>query len=164
MYDMIKRKILFACLTVLSFLMLGSVSVKADAATAKNMLPILRAMYHVDEAEAVLNDKVAVLRSCKKSKASDMETAVAQAAVADATNLLNTLNGLIARDTNIITLSPAGVVNPQSFATNSLAAQGAWNDFIYKEKTGHVLIFPAASVPKQSELTLACKPFSMYYR
>ena len=164
MYDMIKRKILFACLTVLSFLMLGSVSVKADAATAKNMVPILRAMYNVDAAETIRNDKIAALKACKKRKASAFEIATAQAAVTDATNLLNTLNGLIARDTAIINAAPAGVVNPASFATNSLAAQGEWNDYFYKEKTGHVLIFPTASVPSQSELTLACKPFSMYYR
>lgn len=159
---MIKRKIIFACLTVLTFLTFGTVSVKADPATAANMMPVLRTMYHVEEAEAILNDKVAALGACKKNNASAFEIARAQAAVNDATNLLNTLNTMIVRDTIIIEAAPAGVVNPPSFATNSFAAVGAWNDFIYKEKAGHVMIFPQAPTPSAAQVAFASIPFSMY--
>ena len=159
---MMKRKIILTILTAVTFSALVSVPVKADTTTATNMLPILRAMYHVDEAEAIVNEKTAALAACRANNASAFEMATAQAAVNDATNLLNTLNTMIARDTVIIQAAPPGVVNPPSFATNSLAASGAWNDFMYKEKTGHVMVFPSSPVPSAYELTLAAKPFTMY--
>ena len=159
---MTNSKLLFACLAFAGFLAFGSISVKADTTTAAYMTPVLRAMYHVDEAEAILNNKVAALEACRKNNASDFEMALAQAAVNDATNLLNTLNVLIVRDTTIISYAPAGVVNPPSFATNSLTAQGAWNDFIYREKVNHVMVFPSSRIPTAAEIAIASKPFSMY--
>ena len=159
---MTKTKSLLAVVTFGMFLSLGCLSVKADTATATNMIPTLRAMYRVNEAEVILNNKVAALKACRRNKASDYEIALAQAAVTDAKNLLNTLNGLISRDITMIKLAPAGVVNPPTFATNSLSAQGAWNDFIYKEKCNHVMVFPSSRVPTAAELALAAKPFSMY--
>lgn len=156
------KKLLCVLFTFLAFSALGSVPVKADSATANNMLPVLRAMYHVDEAEAILNVKVAALNACRKNKVSAMETAVAQAAVNDATNLLNTLNAMIASDTIIIKAAPAGVVNPPSFAVNSLAAEGAWHDFWVRENAGHVMIFPQAAVPSAAEVAFASTPFQMY--
>ena len=159
---MIKRKLLLALMTLITFLELGSVYAKADPATAQNMIPVLWAMYHVDEAEAILNTKKEALAACRKNKAGAVETAAAQAAVNDAVNLVNTLNAMITRDTIIITAAPSGVVNPPSFATNSFAAQGAWNDYLYREKTGHVMVFPAAAVPSPSKVAFASKAFSMY--
>ncbi len=155
-------RIMFACLSFGAFLVLGSVSVKADTATANTMIPILRTMYNVDGAEIILNNKIAALNACRANKASAQEIALAKAAVTDAKNLLNTLNALISRDVLLITKAPAGVVNPPTFATNSLAARGAWNDYVYKEKTNHVLVFPSSRVPTSAELALASKPFSMY--
>jgi len=127
-------KMLIAGLAFASFLTLGSVSAKADTATAASLVPILRTMYHVDLAESIVNDKNAVLKSCYANNASEYEKALAQSAVNSATNLLNTLNVLIARDTALTEPAPPGVVNPATFATNSLMAQQAWNDYLYREK------------------------------
>lgn len=155
-------RIMFAFLTFGAVLALGSVSARADAATAATMVPILRTMYNVEGAEIILSNKTAALNTLRKNKASAQEIANAKAAVTDAKNLLNTLNGLISRDITIIQKAPAGVVNPPSFATNSLAARGAWNDFVFKEKTNHTLVFPSSRVPTSAELNLASQPFSMY--
>ena len=138
---MTKIRLLLACLTFGAFITLGSVPVKADTVTATNMIPILRAMYHVDMAESVLNDKIAALNACRANNAPEYEKALAQAAVMDATNLVNTLNVLIVRDTALIEPAPPGVVNPATFATNSLAAQQAWNDFMNKEKFRALVLF-----------------------
>ena len=159
---MIKRKIVIACLSFFAFFMLGSVPARADAATAADFMPVLRAMYRVDDAQAILSCKVAALDACRRNNASACQIAMAQAAVNDATNLLNTLNTMIARDTIIITAAPAGVVNTPSFATNSLAAQGAWYDFMTKEMYGHAILIPSGPVPKPWETALACEPFRMY--
>ena len=155
-------RIMFAFLTFGAVLAFGSVSARADAATAQTMVPILRTMYNVEGAEIILSNKTAALNSLRKNKASAQEIANAKAAVTDAKNLLNTLNGLISRDITIIQKAPASVVNPPSFATNSLAARGAWNDYVYKEKTNHTLVFPSSRVPTSAELNLASQPFSMY--
>ena len=156
------RKIIVLITLVFVFCGLKSMPVLADTATANNMLPVLRAMYHVDEAEAILRDNKNILNECRKNKASAYDTALAQAAVTDASNLLNTLNALIARDTLIISAAPAGVVNPPSFATNSLAAQGAWSDYFTKARAGHALIWPAGQIPGSYATAIAIRPFSMY--
>ncbi len=161
-FAMIKRNILISFFTVLTFLSLGSLTVKADQATAATMQPVLRAMYHVDEAEAILRDKKAALAACRKANAPALQMAAARAAVNDASNLLNALNAMIASDTIIINAAPPGVVNPPSFAVNSLTAQGAWHDFWVREAAGHVMIFPAAAVPSAAEMETAIQPFCMY--
>lgn len=159
---MTKKTIVLAALTATAFLVFGSTPVKADTVTAKNMTPTLRAMYQVDLAESILKEKVAALKACRKNHASSYEIALAQNAVNDATNLVNTLNTMVARDTTLISLTPAGVVNPPTFATNSLAAQGAWSDFIKLEKINHAMAFPISRIPTAAEVSLACKPFSMF--
>ena len=159
---MTKAKLMLAFITALTFISFGSVSARADTATAQTMVPILRTMYNVEGAEIILSNKTAALNSLRKNKASAQEIANAKAAVTDAKNLLKTLNALISRDITIIQKAPAGVVNPPSFATNSLAARGAWNDYVYKEKTNHTLVFPSSRVPTSAELNLASQPFSMY--
>lgn len=159
---MIKRTVLVACLMITAFFAASAVPVKADTTTAKNMIPVLRMMYHVDEAEVILQNKVAELSAARKSKAPDYQIAMAQVAVNDATNLVNTLNLMVSRDATLVQAAPAGVVNTPSFGVNSLMAQGAWNDFIYKERTGHVIMFPVSRVPTSAEVSRASKPFGMY--
>ncbi len=156
-------RMLAAFTAFISFVLIGSHPVKADQATAANMQSVLRSMYNVDQAEAILNNKKAVLAACKAGKASAIEIAVAQSAVNDAVNLLNTLNAMIARDTTLIQAAPAGVVNPPTLAVNSLTAQGAWNDFINREKVNHVIVFPKARIPSAAEVARASAPFVMFH-
>ena len=156
-----KKITLFAFIATLAFMAFKTVPVKADTVTAKNMVPVLRAMYNVDQAESILRDKKAAFKACRKNKVSALEMALAQAAVTDATNLVNTLNGLVARDTDLIKAAPANVVNPSTFATNSLAAQGAWNDFIYRERAGHALVIPSSPVPTAAQVSLASRPYDL---
>ncbi|MCR5473916.1 MAG: hypothetical protein K6F28_01800 [Lachnospiraceae bacterium] len=123
---MLKKMILVTCLMLITVLAAGSVPARADTATAKAMIPTFRAMYHVDEAEAILGQKKAVLAACKRNKASACEIGLAQLEVNYANNLLNTLNTMITRNTIMIEAAPPGVVNTPSFGANSMAANHAW--------------------------------------
>ncbi len=144
----------------MAFLSLGSISVKADTATANNMVPLLRAMYQVDYAEAILQNNLNTLKTCRANKASESQIAIAQAAVTDATNLLNTLNVMVSRDAALIGAAPAGVVNPSTFAVNSMSVQGAWNDYFTKAKVNHVMIFP--TLKGKLNHSKIYTPFCMY--
>ncbi len=127
------KKILTLCFIAFAFAALASTPVKADAVTAQNMVPTFRLMYNVDGAEQILQEKKNILKMYKKSGTPEQK-ALAQAAVNDATNLLNTLNVLIAKNTELIKAAPAGVVNPGTFAANSIFAQNAWCDYVNKIK------------------------------
>ena len=127
------KKIIAFCLIFLSCASLNMSSVKADEVTAANMVPTFRLMYNVDGAEAILAENKKALKMCRKSGTAT-EKALAQAAVNDATNLVNTLNGLIARNTELIKAAPAGAVNPSTYAVNTMYAQTAWCDYINKIK------------------------------
>ena len=143
---MIKKMILVAA-AVTALTTLSAVPVKADAVTARNMIPVLRAMYNLDMAESIQRDKVAALNACRQRGASDLEIELAVGAVHDINNLLNTLNTMIARDEIVLKAAPPGVVNTPSFGTHMLTAQGAWNDFITRERAGHVMLFNRSRVP-----------------
>ncbi|MCR5686875.1 MAG: hypothetical protein K6G58_02440 [Lachnospiraceae bacterium] len=158
---MIKKMILVTLMTFTACIACTTPA-KADAKTAAAFMPTMRAMYHIDEAEAVLAAKKAALSSYRKNHASAGELALAQAAVDDASNLVSTLNVLLARDSIILKAAPAGVINPPSFAVNSLEAQGAWNNYLTHELTGHVLIYPAGPLPNPIDTARACSPFCMY--
>ncbi len=127
------RKIISICLIVLSCVAVNTCIVRADEVTAANMVPAFRLMYNVDGAETILQEKKNILAMYKKSGTA-AEKAMAQAAVNDAANLVNTLNGLIARNTELIRLAPAGAVNPSTYAVNSMYAQTAWCDYVNKIK------------------------------
>ena len=127
------RKIVAFCLTFLSCAALTAGPVKADAVTASNMVPTFRLMYNVDQAEAILKENKKILKNSRKG-GNAAEIALAQAAVTDATNLVNTLNVLIARNTELIKAAPPGVINPATYAVNSMYAQTAWCDYINKIK------------------------------
>ena len=127
------RKIITFCLILLSLTALKTSPVKADEVTAANMVPTFRLMYNVDGAEAILQQNKNILNMYRKSGTAE-EKAMAQAAVNDATNLVNTLNGLIARNTELIRVAPAGAVNPATYAVNTMYAQTAWCDYVNKIK------------------------------
>lgn len=153
-------KITISLLTLLACAAFISIPVKADTATANAQIPIFRLMYHADEAEAIVANNKSILSDCRKNKASAAEITLAQTAVNDAQNLLNTINTMIERNRILIAAAPAGVVNPSSFAVNSLSVQGAWNDYYTRAKVGHALIWPTG--PKAKANPLACSPFCMY--
>ncbi len=127
------KKIIAFCLTLLSCALLSVSTVKADEVTAANMVPTFRLMYNVAGAEQILQEKKNILAMYKKSGIA-AEKALAQAAVNDASNLVNTLNGLIARNTELIKLAPAGEINPATYAVNTMYAQTAWADYVNKIK------------------------------
>lgn len=127
------RKIIAFGLIFLSCAALKASPVKADEVTASNMVPVFRLMYNVDGAEAILEQNKNNLKMYRKS-GTDMEKAMAQAAVNDATNLVNTLNVLIAKNTELIRVAPPGAVNPSTYAVNSMYAQTAWCDYVNKIK------------------------------
>ena len=157
--NMLKKITLMTALFI-GFFMTGSIWAKADTATANNMIPMLRAMYQVDYAEAILQNNLNTLNTCRANKASDIEIAIAQGAVTDATNLLGTLNGMIARDVKLISAAPAGVVNTPTLAVNNMTAQGAWSDYFTKAKVNHLMIFPTLHGKKNYSKTYT--PFCMY--
>ena len=156
------KKMILAAATVMTVTTLSTAPVKADAVTAQNMIPVLRAMYNLDMAESIQRDKVAALNACRQRGASDLEIELAVGAVHDINNLVNTLNTMIARDTILIKAAPPGVVNTPSFGTHMLTAQGAWNDFITRERAGHVMLFNRSRVPSYNEVKKATMAFSMY--
>ena len=127
------RKLFTLGLMIIASFVFCAVPVKADDVTAANMVPTFRLMYNVDQAEAILKQKKDELKIYRKS-GTDAEKALAQAAVNDATNLVNTLNGLIARNTQLIQAAPPGTVNPSTYAVNSMYAQTAWCDYFNKIK------------------------------
>ena len=127
------RKIIAFGLILLSCAALNASPVKADEVTASNMVPVFRLMYNVDGAETILAQNKDILKMYRKSGTA-AEKAMAQAAVNDATNLVNTLNVLIAKNTEIIRVAPPGVVNPSTYAVNSMYAQTAWCDYVNKIK------------------------------
>ena len=128
---MTKKSII--CLIFLSCAALYISPVKADEVTASNMVPVFRLMYNVDGAETILAQNKSILANYRKSGTA-AEKAMAQAAVNDATNLVNTLNVLIAKNTELIKIAPPGAVNPSTYAVNSMYAQTAWCDYINKVK------------------------------
>ncbi|MCR5672444.1 MAG: hypothetical protein K6F87_01865 [Lachnospiraceae bacterium] len=127
------RKVIVFCLIFLSCAALKANPVKADEATAANMVPTFRLMYNVDGAEALLLQNKNILSMYRKNGTAE-EKAMAQAAVNYAADLVNTLNGLIARNTELIRVAPAGTVNPSTYAVNSMYAQTAWCDYVNKIK------------------------------
>lgn len=127
-----KKILMIICLTFAVSLSSAAVPVKADTVTADNMIPVFRCMYHVDMAEAILQNSKNTLDQCIAGNAPACEIAAAQAAVINATNLLNTLNTMIARNTIMIKAAPPGVINPPSYSTNSLFAQAAWRDYMLR--------------------------------
>ncbi len=157
---MIKKTILITCLTVIAFFSTGSTDVKADTATAAYMKSAIRALYQVDQAEVILNTNMANLQTCLKNHASEMEIAFAQASVNDATNLLNTLNTMVTRDCTMIEIAPAGVINPPSFAVNTMTAQGAWHDYFYRIKAYQSGVYPFPTNKKTYSVVYT--PFCMY--
>ena len=158
--NMLKKIIISVCFIFGGFFVAGSVSVKADTVTANNMIPILHAMYQVDYAEAILQNNLNTLNTCRANKASDLEIAIAQAAVTDANNLLGTLNGMISRDVTLISAAPAGVVNTPTLAVNNMTAQGAWSDYFTKAKVNHVMIFP--TLQQKKTYSRIYTPFCLY--
>ncbi len=159
---MLKQKIYAGLMVVLASMFVAAVPVKADTATANAMVPVLRAMYQVDQAEAILESNKEMLRSCRANNANAYQKAVAQAAVTDATNLLNSLNTMIARDTTLIQAAPAGVVNAPTFAVNSMNARGAWYDYYNKLKLDQAGIFPVVINKKSGSVPRVYTPFCMY--
>ena len=127
------KKIPSICLIIMVCVALGPRTVSADEVTAANMVPVFRAMYNVDGAEMILQERKNALNIYSKN-GTDIEKAMARAAVNDATNLVNTLNVLIARNTELISAAPAGAVNPATYAVNSMYAQTAWCDYVNKIK------------------------------
>ena len=127
------RKIIAFGLILLSCAALNASPVKADEVTASNMVPVFRLMYNVDGAETILAQNKDILKMYRKSGTA-AEKAMAQAAVNDATNLVNTLNVLIAKNTELIKAAPAGDVNPATYAVNTMYAQTAWCDYVNKIK------------------------------
>ena len=127
------RKIIALLFIFMSFAAFNASIARADEVTAANMVPAFRLMYNVDGAETILREKKNILAMYKKG-GTEAEKALAQAAVNDASNLLNTLNGLIARNTELIKAAPAGVVNPSTYAVNSMYAQNAWCEYVNKIK------------------------------
>lgn len=126
------KKILSICLIIM-VCAVNTKTVSADEVTAANMVPVFRLMYNVDGAEMILRENKNALNIYSKN-GTDIEKAMAQAAVNDATNLVNTLNVLIARNTELIAAAPAGAVNPATYAVNSMYAQTAWCDYVNKIK------------------------------
>ena len=135
---MIKKAILITCLTVIAFFVTGSTDVKADTATAAYMTSAIRALYQVDQAEVILNTNMAN----------------------DATNLLNTLNTMVTRDCTMIEIAPAGVINPPSFAVNTMTAQGAWHDYFYRIKAYQSGVYPFPTNKKTYSVVYT--PFCMH--
>ncbi len=127
------RKIIALLFIFMSFAAFNASIARADEVTAANMVPAFRLMYNVDGAETILREKKNILAMYKKG-GTEAEKALAQSAVNDAANLVNTLNGLIARNTELIRLAPAGDVNPSTYAVNSMYAQTAWCDYVNKIK------------------------------
>ncbi|MBO4266884.1 MAG: hypothetical protein J5910_06800 [Lachnospiraceae bacterium] len=127
------KKIPSICLIIMLFVAMGTRTVSADEVTADNMVPVFRLMYNVDGAEMILREKKNALNMYREN-GTDIEKAMAQAAVNDAANLVNTLNVLIARNTELIAAAPAGAVNPATYAVNSMYAQTAWCDYVNKIK------------------------------
>ncbi len=127
------RKIIAFMFLLVSCAALSTIPVKADEVTAANMVPTFRLMYNVDGAELILQEKKNILAMYKKN-GTEAERNLAQAAVNDATNLVNTLNVLIARNTELIRVAPPGAVNPSTYAVNSMYAQTAWCDYVNKIK------------------------------
>ena len=127
------RKIIAFSLIFLSCAAIYVSPVKADEVTASTMVPIFRLMYNVDGAETILAQNKSILANYRKSGTA-AEKAMAQAAVNDATNLVNTLNVLIAKNTELIKIAPPGAVNPSTYAVNNMYAQTAWCDYVNKIK------------------------------
>ncbi len=129
------RKTMYVLVTVLlSYMTVCAIPVKADMVTATNQIPTLKALYHVNDAEANLNSKVAALNSLLAKGAAACDVAQAQAEVNEATIVLNTLNTMVANETMITAALPAPGVCSQSCAANALNAQAAWYDYINKAK------------------------------
>ena len=158
--NIFKKILLASCLNIIGFITVGTASVKADTVTANNMIPMLRAMYQVDYAEAILQNNLNTLNTCRANKASDLEIAIAQGSVTDAKNLLATLNAMISRDVTLISAAPAGIVNTPTLAVNNMTAQGAWSDYFTKAKTNHLMIFP--SLQGKKTYSRIYTPFCMY--
>ena len=137
----------FACILILAAATAtGAVPVKADTATANDMRQVFRTMYHVDEAEAILKQNKETYRQYKKTHATADEIAMAQALVNNASNLVNTLNTMVERNTILVKAAPPGVINPPSYGANSLFAQKAWNDY-YKNNSYLILLPTTTSLP-----------------
>ena len=158
--NIFKKILLASCLNIIGFITVGTACVKADTVTANNMIPMLRAMYQVDYAEAILQNNLNTLNTCRANKASDLEIAIAQGSVTDAKNLLATLNAMISRDVTLISVAPAGIVNTPTLAVNNMTAQGAWSDYFTKAKTNHLMIFP--SLQGKKTYSRIYTPFCMY--
>ena len=138
--DMLNKKILIAGLFAVAVFMIGAVPVSADMITATNQIPTLKALYHVNDAEANLQNKVSVLNARLNANAGACDVAVAQAEVNEAVMLLNNLNALVARDTMLIGALPVGTPCGPSCYTQALTAQAAWYDYINKAKANQAAL------------------------
>ena len=135
---------IIACLLILTTAFAsGAIPVKADTATANDMRQVFRAMYRVDEAEAILKQNKEILRQYKKTHATAYELAMAQASVNNASNLVNTLNTMVERNTILVKAAPPGVINPPSYGANSLFVQKAWSD--YYKNNSYLILFPTTT-------------------
>ena len=137
---MSNRKIVIAGLIAVAAFMLGAAPVRADMITATNQIPVLKALYHVNDAEVNLNNKMKVLNALLASGAGARDVAMAQAEVNEACLVLNTLNTLVAHDTMLIGALPASTPCGPSCYTQALTAQAAWYDYINKAKTNQAAL------------------------
>lgn len=131
---MIKKSLYVLVLTVCTYIAAGVVPVKADMITATNQIPTLKALYHVNDAEANLQSKMNRLNSLLAKGADACDVITAQAEVNEATVVLNNLNALVANETMKTAALPAPGVCSLSCTSNALAAQAAWYDYINKAK------------------------------
>ncbi len=159
---MLKRLILVSSLMFIAALSFKVSDVKADTVTATYFTPTLQVMYGVDQAQLIVNNNARALKLLKANKASQAEIIRAQALLNDSQSLLNTLNALVARDAALISVAPAGKVNPPTFAVNSLSAQGAWHEYSYKAAALAAGVYPILPTTKPSSKATVYGPFCMY--
>ena len=137
---MLKRIILMLGITASISLITATVPVKADMVTATNMIPQLKAQYHVNEAEANLKNKIDTLIAYQNAHAGACDIAKAQAEVNAASLLLNNLNMMVSNDTMLIAAMPAPGDCGQLPASQALLAQATWSDYINKARTNQAAL------------------------
>ena len=137
---MLKKVLLIMGLTALVSLATGSVPVRADMITATNQIQNYKALYHVSDAEANLQNKVNTLNAYLASGAGACDVARAQAEVNEASMVLNNLNLMVAHDIMLIGALPAPDTCSPACMTQALTAQAAWTDYLNKTKANQAAL------------------------
>lgn len=137
---MIKKVLLILGLTAVVILATCRVSVKADMITATNQIPNYKALYHVNDAEVNLQNKVNTLNALLASGAGACDVARAQAEVNEASLLLNNLNLMVSHDIMLIGALPAPDSCSTACMTQALTAQAAWTDYLNKTKANQAAL------------------------